>query len=104
MVAFDDGVSFTVTIVLLGMFLYPDQPILTAALFDVLGREEATIGLGVASFVSFLMAAVSPLIAGAIYEISGFQAGLYYVSALFALAALALAVLPLTKAAGEEQI
>ena len=97
MVAFDDGVSLTVTIVLLGMFLYPDQPILTAALFDVLDREEATIGLGVVSFASFLMAAVSPLIAGAIYEISGFQAGLYYVAGLFALAALVLAMLPLAK-------
>ena len=97
MVAFDDGVSLTITIVLLGMFLYPDQPILTAALFDVLERDEATIGLGVVSFVSFLMAATSPLIAGAIYEISGFQAGLYYVAGLFALAAVAFAMLPLSK-------
>jgi len=94
---FDDGVSLTVTIVLLGMFLYPDQPILTAALFDVLEREEATIGLGVVSFVSFLMAAVSPLIAGAIYEISGFQAGMFYVAGLFALATVVFALLPLTK-------
>lgn len=97
MVAFDDGISLTITIVLLGMFLYPDQPILTAALFDVLERDEATIGLGVVSFVSFLMAATSPLIAGAIYEISGFQAGLYYVAGLFALAAVAFAMLPLSK-------
>ena len=97
MVAFDDGVSLTITIVLLGMFLYPDQPILTAALFDVLERDEATIGLGVVSFVSFLMAAVSPLIAGAIYEISGFQAGLFYVAGLFAFAAVAFAMLPLPK-------
>jgi MFS family permease len=97
MVVFDDGVSLTITIVLLGMFLYPDQPILTAALFDVLERDEATIGLGVVSFVSFLMAAVSPLIAGAIYEISGFQAGLFYVAGLFAFAAVACAMLPLSK-------
>jgi MFS family permease len=96
-VVFDDGVSLTITIVLLGMFLYPDQPILTAALFDVLERDEATIGLGVVSFVSFLMAAVSPLIAGAIYEISGFQAGLFYVAGLFAFAAVAFAMLPLPK-------
>jgi len=101
MVVFDDGVSLTVTIVLLGMFLYPDQPILTAALFDVLDREEATIGLGVVSFASFLMAAISPLIAGALYEILGFQAGLYYVAGLFALAAVVLALLPLTKPAEE---
>ena len=96
MVAFDTGVSLTITIALLGMFLYPDQPILTAALFDVLDREEGTIGLGVVSFASFLMAAASPLVAGVIYEISGFQAGLYYVSALFGLAALVFAMLPLT--------
>ena len=97
MVAFDDGISLTITIVLLGMFLYPDQPILTAALFDVLERDEATIGLGVVSFVSFLMAATSPLIAGAIYEIFSFQAGLYYVAGLFAVAAVAFAMLPLSK-------
>ena len=94
-VVFDDGISLTIAIALLGLFLYPDQPILTAALFDVLGREEATIGLGVVSFVSFLMAATSPLIAGAIYEISGFHAGMIYVAVLFALAAVVFALLPL---------
>ena len=66
-------------------------------LFDVLERDEATIGLGVVSFFSFLMAATSPLIAGAIYEISGFQAGLYYVAGLFALAAGVCAMLPLSR-------
>ena len=94
-VVFDDGISLTITIALLGLFLYPDQPILTAALFDVLGLEEATIGLGVVSFVSFLMAATSPLIAGAIYEISGFHAGMIYVAVLFALAAVVFTLLPL---------
>ena len=94
-VVFDDGISLTITIALLGLFLYPDQPILTAALFDALGREEATIGLGVVSFVSFLMAATSPLIAGAIYEISGFHAGMIYVAVLFALAAVVFTLLPL---------
>jgi len=92
-----DGVSFTVTIALLGLFLYPDQPILTAALFDVVGREVATTGLGVAAFVSFLMAAASPLIAGAIYETAGFHAGLYYIAGLFALAAVLFALLPLSR-------
>ncbi|MDE0720090.1 MAG: MFS transporter [Dehalococcoidia bacterium] len=101
MVGFNDGVSLTITIALLGLFLYPDQPILTAALFDVLGREEATIGLGVVSFVSFLMAAVSPLIAGGLYEVWGFQAGLYYVAVLFALAAVIFTLLPLNKKIGE---
>ena len=97
MIVFDDGVALTVTIALLGLFLYPDQPILTAALFDVVGREVATTGLGVVAFASFLMAATSPLIAGAIYETAGFQAGLYYIAGLFALAAVIFALLPLSR-------
>ncbi len=97
MIAFDDGVGLTITIALLGLFLYPDQPILTAALFDVVGREVATTGLGVVAFASFLMAATSPLIAGAIYETAGFQAGLYYIAGLFALAAVLFALLPLSR-------
>ncbi|MBT98230.1 MAG: MFS transporter [Dehalococcoidia bacterium] len=97
MLAFDTGIGLTVTIALSGLFLYPDQPILTAALFDALDREEATIGLGVVSFVSFLMAAVSPLIAGGLYEISGFHTGLIYVAVLFALAAVIFALLPLDR-------
>ena len=97
MTTFDDGVSLTITIALLGLFLYPDQPILTAALFDVVGREVASTGLGVVSFASFLMAAASPLIAGAIYETVGFQAGLYYIAGLFALAAVVFALLPLSQ-------
>ena len=97
LIALDDGVTLTITIGLLGLFLYPDQPILTAALFDVVGREVATTGLGVVAFASFLMAATSPLIAGAIYETAGFDAALYYIAGLFAVAALVFALLPLSR-------
>ena len=95
-IVFDDGIMLTVAIGLLGLFLYPDQPILTAALFDVVGREVATTGLGVVAFSSFLMAATSSLIAGAIYETVGFDAALYYIAGLFALAAVVFALLPLS--------
>jgi len=97
LITLDDGVTLTITIGLLGLFLYPDQPILTAALFDVVGREVATTGLGVVAFASFLMAATSPLIAGAIYETAGFDAALYYIAGLFAVAALVFALLPLSR-------
>ena len=43
---FNDGIALTIAIALLGLFLYPDQPILTAAVFDVIGREVASTGLG----------------------------------------------------------
>ena len=55
LVPFNDGVALTVAIALLGLFLYPDQPILTAAVFDVVGREVASTGLGVVACIAFLM-------------------------------------------------
>ena len=96
--AFDAGIMLTFTIALLGLFLYPDQPILTAAVYDTLGREVATSGLGMVAFLSFLMAAASPVIAGALYETIGFDAAVWYIGALFALAAVVFAVLPLPRA------
>ncbi len=96
LLAFDSGILLTVTIALLGLFLYPDQPILTAAVFDVVGDEVASTGLGVVTFAGFLMAMFSPLIAGALYETLGFDATVYYIGALFAGAALVLAMIPIS--------
>ena len=74
LLAFDSGVLLTVCVALLGLFLYPDQPILTAAVFDAVESEVASTGLGFVSFVGSLMAVVSPLIAGGLYEGVGFEA------------------------------
>jgi hypothetical protein len=71
----------------------------TAAVFDVVGRDVASTGLGVAACASFLMGATAPLIGGALYESIGFDAAVYFIAALFAVAALIFAVLPLGKAA-----
>ncbi len=98
LLVFDSGILLTVTIALLGLFLYPDQPILTAAVFDELGEEVASTGLGITTFAGFIMAMFSPLIAGGLYEAFGFQAVAYYISALFAGAALVILLLPLRKA------
>ena len=97
LLAFDAGIMLTVTIGLLGLFLYPDQPILTAAVFDELGDEVASTGLGIVTFAAFLMAVFSPLIAGGLYETFGFQAVVYYIAALFAGAAVVVLLLPLRK-------
>ena len=99
LVVFDHGPALTATIALMGLFLYPDQPILTAAALEVVGREVATTGLGIVNFSSFLMAAVSSLIAGGLYEGAGVDVALYYVAGLFGLSALILALLPLTRRA-----
>ena len=94
LVVFDSGIMLTVSIALLGLFLYPDQPILTATIFDVVGREVASTGLGVVAFASFLMAATASVIAGALYETTGFSGAVYFISALFAISAVIFLVLP----------
>ena len=100
LVPFNDGITLTITIALLGLFLYPDQPILTAAVFDVVGREVASTGLGVVACVAFLMSGASALVAGAIYQTMGFTETMYYIAALFGLAAVVFGLLPLSRRAG----
>ena len=97
MTIFDTGMPLTIMIALLGLFLYPDQPILTAAVFDVVGSEVASTGLGIVACIAFLMAVLSPIIAGVLYETWGFAAAIYYIGSLFVVAALVFAALPLTQ-------
>ena len=99
---FDTGMPLTILIALLGLFLYPDQPILTAAVFAVVGGEVASTGLGIVACFGFLMAVLSPIIAGALYETLGFAAAIYYIGALFVAAAMVFAALPLAQAAEEQ--
>ena len=99
LVVFDGGIMFTITIALLGLFLYPDQPILTATIFDVVGREVASTGLGVVAFAAFLMAAVAAPIAGALYDSGGFSAAMYFIAALFAVSAVIFLALPVANRA-----
>ena len=100
MAVFDGGWGLMVMVALMGLFLYPDQPILTAAVFDVIGREVASTGLGVVASAAFLMSAASALIAGGLYETMGFAAAMYYIAGLFVLAAAVFGSLPLSRPAG----
>jgi MFS family permease len=97
LIVFSDGVALTVLIALLGLFLYPDQPILTAAALDIVDSNVASTMLGMTSFAAFGLSALSPLVAGALYESGGVTATLYYVAALFALAAIITLILPLSR-------
>jgi len=95
LVPFGEGIALTGLILLLGLFLYPDQPIVTAATLELAGPGVATTALGVAAFGGFMMGAASPVIVGILYETFGMAATLYYVAALFALAAVIFFALPL---------
>lgn len=46
LIPFDTGISLTIAVALMGLFRYPDQPVLTAAVFDLVGREVSATGLG----------------------------------------------------------
>ena len=90
LVTFGQGIMLAVLIGLLGLFLYSDQPILMAAALDIVGRDVVTTTLGVLSFSRFTLSAVSPIIAGVLYQTWGADATFYYVAGLFALAAVTL--------------
>jgi len=84
---FGKGIMFTVIIGMLGIFLRSDYALLSAAILDIVGQKVATTVLGVLSFLRFSMAAISPLIAGYLYQNFGMKAVLFFVAALFAISA-----------------
>jgi sugar phosphate permease len=94
LVPFGQGVMLVVILGLLGLFLYSDQPILTAAALDIVGEGVAATTLGALSFFRFVLSAVSPIVGGVLYGIQR-DLAFYYVAGLFALATLLLLAVPL---------
>jgi MFS family permease len=84
---FGKGILFTVIIGMLGIFLRSDYALLSAAILDIVGQKVATTMLGVLSFLRFIMASISPLIAGYLYQTWGMTATLFFTAALFAISA-----------------
>ena len=97
LIFFGEGVVLPVLIALLGLFVYPDRPILTAAFLDLVDEGVVSTALGIASFVGFLLSALSPMVVGAVYEFVGVSAALYYIGSLFFVAAILLVPLKLTR-------
>ena len=80
---FGKGIIFTIIIVLLGVSIRSDYSIVNATILDITGDQVATTMLGVLSVTRFLMGAVSPLVAGGIYQYAGMKATLFFVAVLF---------------------
>ena len=95
-----DLAVMTVLLALLGLFLYSDQPILTAAAMDIVREGTAATTLGLLSTSRFILSAASPLIAGWLYVIN-YDYLFYYTGALYLVAAALLAVIRLPQAATE---
>ncbi len=81
----------------LGLFLYSDQPILTAAAMDIVREGTAATTLGLMSTSRFIFSAASPLIAGWLYEYNPDNL-FYYTAALYAVAVVILIFVPLPRA------
>ena len=82
-------------IALLGIFLFSDQPILTAGALDVIGDGVVASTLGVFSFSRFALAAASPLIAGYLFDSRGVESTFFYIAGLYVLATLILMLVPM---------
>ena len=90
----------TILLAALGLFLYSDQPILTAAAMDIVREGTAATTLGLLSTSRFVLSAISPIIAGALYSAN--PANLfYYTAALYVVAAILLMLIRLPQVALE---
>lgn len=99
LIPFGEGVTLIILLALLGLFLYSDQPILTAAALDVVGQGVATTTLGVLSFSRFVLSAASPLIAGGLYQAKGIEGAYIYIAGTLGVAAVTLIFLPISRSA-----
>jgi MFS family permease len=71
MAPFGDSLAvMTVLLAALGIFLFSDQPILTAAAMDIVREGTAATTLGLVSTSRFAFSAASPIIAGWLYGIN----------------------------------
>lgn len=102
MVPFSTNLAMmTVLLAALGMFLYSDQPILTAAAMDIVREGTAATTLGLLSTSRFILSAASPLLAGWLYGID-YTYLFYYTAALYLAAAVILALVRLPQLAPVE--
>ena len=95
LVPFGQGLPLTLLVALLGVFLYSDQPILTAAVLDMVGHRVVNTTLGVMTLTRIVPTAAAPLIAGILYEDIGIHAIFYFVASVFALSTAVVVFLPL---------
>ena len=94
----DNIVMVTILLGGLGLFLYSDQPILTAAAMDIVREGTAATTLGLLSTARFIFSAASPLIAAWLY-VQNADYIFYYTAGLYALAIVILALLRLPRPA-----
>ena len=90
-------VLLVIVLLLLGMFLYSDQPILTAAALDIVGQGVAATTMGILGAARAGMVFIGLIVAGTLSEAYGTEYIYYFVSALFILALVIILFTPMSK-------
>ena len=90
------GIQLSFIIGLLGLFIFATQPLIMASALDIIGQQTAATSLGFLFTVRYLFAAFSPIIAGYLYDSTGVDAVFMYIAALFFLAGVVMALVPLS--------
>ena len=96
LVSYGQGILLTLLIIGISLFLYGDQPILTAAALDIVGHDVINTALGVLSLARLVPSVLAPIIAGWLYQNHGIDALFYFVAGIFAISAIIFTFLPLT--------
>ena len=96
--------AFVLLLTLIGLFLYSDQPILTAAALDLVEGRVTTTAIGFVSFARLALSAPSPVIAGWLYDPAAPHIVFYYIASLFMLAAGVLWLLPLHEPGTQSEV
>ena len=89
------GIQLSFIIGLLGLFIFATQPLIMASALDIIGQQTAATSLGFLFTVRYLFAAFSPIIAGYLYDSIGVDSVFMYIAALFFLAGVVMALVPL---------
>jgi fucose permease len=96
---FETGVPLTVLLGFLGLFFFSVFPIITAAAMDQVEKGSEASGTAMLFAGGAVIGSLSPVIAGVIYEQSGFEGVVWFCGCIAVVGAALAVVLPVRRRA-----
>lgn len=93
----DRGVGFTILMASLGLFFFSVMPIVTAATMDQVERGSEGSATALIFAGGSVVGSLSPIVAGKIYETSGFEGIVWYCGTIAVLGAALALILPMKR-------
>ena len=94
---FDSGIMMTILVALLGIFFFSVMPTITAAAMDQVPKGIEGTGTALMFSGLAIIGSLSPIVAGAIYEMNLFEGVVIYCAIIAVLATLLSIFLPMRK-------